>query len=535
MQQRYILLSLCACILASSFAFSQTVQYPEFTVPLYRYAQDQRYSEHKSILYLADIDTQLGVSLFPNKNKQREFNIDSFRISISRELSKAGIQGKWVDTPDLSMVVIINSFAAAPINTSAFGVITYSLSGKVKIAVMNRRNEMYTLKDADISEMVQYDPAKGIKNEFTNELANATAVGNFNLLYGAIKKMVLRAEDSYMNAYKVRTISLSNVYRAEKKYPELVFFDSLNTKLVEDLNKKATTDYKQLVVPYETSITAFLNKEFPKGYDMKDIKVAGNYTLAFLYYLAYDTVKLRQTLDFLYENSTKFMGNRLQYNDRKPFQTELTAYYSSLDQPKMKPDSSSGDIKSIFGGAEKSSDGWLVLEKGDTLKGKHIIQKLGGTMIDLDGGNKVIFEYTNEKGKTVRKNFKYGEIRTLCFNQRVYESHKFKPNMAQAGALSMDLLRARDYMLEVVYNSEKIKVFKDSYGDDPTNSVLFARPGEKDLANQGKDWQKKKAEMLKEYFKDCPTVMEVVDKTGYDFSTEKGYIKMAQDYSTACK
>jgi hypothetical protein len=213
----------------------------------------------------------------------------------------------------------------------------------------------------------------------------------------------------------------------------------------------------------------------------------------------------------------------------------MNAYYSSVGAPKIRPDSTSGDVKAIFGGAEKSSDGWLVLEKGDTLKGKHIIQKMAGTIIDLDGSNKVIFEYTNEKGKTVRKNFKFGEIRTLSFNQRVYESHKFKPNMAQAGALSMDLLRARDYMLEVIYNSDKIKVFKDSYGDDPTNAVLFTRPGEKELANQGKDWQKKKPEMMKEYFKDCTAVIETLDKSGYDLTTEKGYVKLAQDYSTSCK
>ncbi|WP_315818730.1 hypothetical protein [Paraflavitalea speifideaquila] len=41
-----------------------------------------------------------------------------------------------------------------------------------------------------------------------------------------------------MNAFKTRTITLPSVYRARKKYPELVFFDSLNSRLVADLNKK---------------------------------------------------------------------------------------------------------------------------------------------------------------------------------------------------------------------------------------------------------------------------------------------------------
>lgn len=549
------LLFLGVCFFISSFSYSQTVQYPEFPVSIYRYAQDQRYSDHKSIVYVSDMDEALLTTLFPvkpkkntfNKGKEGEANIDSFRISIGQELSKAGVEAQWGKEPDLAIVIIVNSFSASLINAGSFGTNTYSLSGKAKLAVMNGRKEPYVIKDVTISEQIQQDVNKLIKNSFTEELASQKAVENYSLLFQVIKRMAIRAEDTYMNSFKNRTVNLPSVYRAAKKYPELVFFDSLNSRLVADLNKKAVTDYKQFIVPYENEITTFINKEFPKGYDAKDIKVAGNSTLAFLYYLAYDTVKLRQSLDFLYENGTKFLGNRLEYTDRKPYQVEAAAYYSSLSEPKIKPestssidgtkvksDSTSGDVKAIFGGTVTSHDGWLVLEKGDTIKGKHIVRKMEGTIIDLDGANKVVFEYTNEKGKVVRKNFKYGEIKTLCYNQRVFESHKFKPNMAQAGALSMDLLRARDYMLEVIYNSAKIKVYKDTYGEEPTNAVLFARPGEAELANQGKDWNKKKPEMMKTYFKDCPAVLANLEKTSYDFSNEKGYVQMANDYTT-CK
>lgn len=545
MKQSYTLLLVLLCAFISSTSYSQTVQYPEFSVSIYRYAQDQRYSDHKSIMYLSDLDPTLANNLFPQKAGKNPFkkgkedepvtNIDSFRISISQELAKAGLASKVDAMPDLSFVVIINSFSSSLISAGSFGMNTYSISGKARIAVVNGKQEIYTMKDVDISEQVQQELSKLIKNSFTENLANQQAIINYTLLFRVIQRMATRAEDSYMNSFKTRTITLPSVYRAHKKYPELVFFDSLNSRLVADLNKKGVTDYKGFVQPYETEITTFINKEFPKGYDPKDIKVAGNYALAFLYYLAYDTVKLRQSLDFLYENGTKFLGTRLEYNDRKPYQAEANAYYSSLSAPKIRPDSTSGDVKSVFGGTEKSNDGWLVLEKGDTLRGKHIIKKYHGTMIDLDGSNKVIFEYTNEKGKTVRKTFKYGEVTTLCYNQRVFESHKFKPNMAQAGALSMDLLRARDYMLEVIYSSGKIKVYKDSYGEEPTNAVLFARPGESELANQGKEWNKNKPEKMKEYFKDCATVVAALDKTGYDLNTEKGYLKLADDYSNACK
>lgn len=543
MKWSFALLLICVSIFCSLYSFSQTVQFPEFNVSIFRHAEDQRYSDHKTIIYVADVDEALGTSLFPVKGKfkgfgkdkeENTYNVDSFRMSIARELTRSGIESQWSGTPDLNVVIIISSFSSSIINTGSFGDNTYNISGKAKVAVMNGKNELYTIKDVDLSQMVQYNVGKFIKNEFTNDLATPKAVENYTLVFNAVKKLALQAENSYMDSYKSRSIALSSVYRAHKKYPELTFFDSLNTRLTEELNKKSTKDYKDFIVPYEKEITTFMAKEFPKDYDAKDIKVAGYYDLAFLYYLAYDTVKLRQALDFLYENSTKFMGNRLQYNDRKPFQTEVNAYFSNLGVAKIRPDSTSGDVKSIFGGSEKSADGWMVLEKGDTLKGKHILRKLNGTIIDLDGSNKVLFEYTNEKGKTVRKSFKFGEIKTLSFNKHVYESHKFKPNMAQAGALSMDLLRTRDYMLEVVFASDKIKVFKDTYGDDPTNAILFARPGETELANQGKDWQKKRPEMMKDYFKDCATVVEALDKTSYDFKSDNGYLKLAQDYSS-CK
>jgi hypothetical protein len=496
-------------------------------------------------MYLTDIDPNLANSLFPlkaksgvsgrDKGNQPATPVDSFRVSIAQELTKVGIESQAGDIPDLSYVIIVNSFSSSMISAGSFGTNTYSLSGKARVAIVNGKKEIYMMKDIDISEQMQLDVNKLIKNNFTNELSNQGAIVNYTLLFQVIQQLATRAQGTYVNAFKTRTITLPSVYRARKKYPELVFFDSLNTALVAELNKKAVTDYKEFILPYEKEITTFINNEFPKGYDTKDIKVAGNYTLAFLYYLAYDTAKLRQTVDFLYENGTKVLGIRVEHSDRKALHTETMAYYKSLGEPKIRPDSTSGDVKQVFGGTEKSNDGWLVLEKGDTLKGKHIIKRYHGTMIDLDGSNKVIFEYTNEKGKTVRKTFKYGEVKTLCFNQRVFESHKFKPNMAQAGSLSMDLFKTREYMLEVIYSSDKIKLYKDTYGEDPTNAVLFARPGEAELANQGKEWNKNKPEMMKEYFKDCPTVVATLEKTGYDLKSDKGYMKLAEDYSTACK
>jgi hypothetical protein len=251
-------------------------------------------------------------------------------------------------------------------------------------------------------------------------------------------------------------------------------------------------------------------------------------------YLAYDTVKLKETMTFLYDNSTKFFGNRIEYDGRKPLADDVNAYYASINSPKATIDSNLLGVQRMSDGmgVEKVTEGWLVLEKGDTIKGKQVIEKFAGSIANFDA-NKLLFEYVNEKGKTVRKYFKYGEVKMLNVNNHVYESYKFKPSLTQVKELSFDLLKAREYLLEVIFNSDKIKILKDNYGDSPTNAIVFIRPGEEELANTGKEWNKNRKESMKVYFKDCSSVVDTVEKDGYDLKTDEGYLKLAKDYS-AC-
>src|SRR3954467_9029947 len=95
------LLATLALFTATS-TIAQTVQFPEFSVPIYRYAKDQRYSEHQKIIYVADINEQAGAALFPNKSKQ--YNRNAFIKSVLEEMSKSGI--KMVDKEEDLVVAI---------------------------------------------------------------------------------------------------------------------------------------------------------------------------------------------------------------------------------------------------------------------------------------------------------------------------------------------------------------------------------------------------------------------------------------------
>ncbi len=56
------------------------------------------------------------------------------------------------------------------------------------------RKEVYTLKDVDISEQMQQDVNKLIKNAFTEDLANQQAITNYTLLFRVIQRLATRAE-----------------------------------------------------------------------------------------------------------------------------------------------------------------------------------------------------------------------------------------------------------------------------------------------------------------------------------------------------
>jgi hypothetical protein len=523
------LFSLCA----ASSTLGQTLQFPEFSVPIYRYAKDQRYSEHQKIGFMADINAQLGAVLLPNKSKQ--FDAHAFRKSIINEMNAAGLTIA-PDSADLIVVVDVDNFgAAATAAPDLLGNASYNLSGSAKLAVLNGKQETYFIKNLDLTTTTALKASEVIKNSFTQNLASPKAMENYTLLVRTIVRIAKSSQEDYANSYRTMNIGLTSIYRARKKYPVLLYFDSLNVRLVDDLNKKSTTDYKQLIAPYEAELIALMNKEYPKEYDIKDIKKGVYYDLAFLYYLAYDTMKLRETMTYLYDNSTKFLGIRTEYEGRKPLADNVKAYYTSLNAPKATIDSSLLGVQKMESGmgVEKLTEGWLVLEKGDTIKGKQVTQKFAGSIANLDA-NKLLFEYVNEKGKTVRKLFKYGEVKMLSLNNHVYESYKFKPSFSQAKELSFDLLKAREYLLEVIFNSDKIKILKDTYEDSPSNAIVFIRPGEEEVANSGKEWNKNRKESMKTYFKDCPSVVEKVEKDIYDFKKDESYLKLATDYS-ACQ
>ncbi|SEW14879.1 hypothetical protein SAMN05428988_2497 [Chitinophaga sp. YR573] len=508
---------------------AQTVTYTDYKAPVYRFAENQRFSNHKSIFFVSDINADLLDNLLSSK---KDNSIDLFRGSIIQELSKAGIATPK-DTGDLVVAFLVNRMSLSPIAGNTFTP-TYNVEGEIQEVVINKKGEPYSSKTIKISQQESLASEDQISNDFTKLLANARAVDVYRIIVKHIKSMSFQRQKTFIDGYQMQSFNLPVIYRAKKKYPELASLDSLNDDLVANLKKKDTKDYAQLIKPYEQSYLQLLAQPYPSDYNMKQIKVAGYSELAFLYYLAYDTVQLKKSLDTLYAYSSKFLGTRADYSNREPLLKEISGYYTTLNERKYPLDSSSGEIRSNMFSTEKVSAGWVLLSKGDTIKGKYIDEKMSGSIVNLDEGKYVKFEII-EKDKTVRKNYKLSDVTSFGILGKSYEIHKFKPVFEQNNAVSFDMLRSKSYPFEILYSSAKIRILKENFGEGATNAIVFIRPNETEVANQGRDWFKKKAEMMKEYFKDCPEMLAKLDAATYDFKSDNSYIKMAEDYTNSCK
>jgi hypothetical protein len=511
---------------------AQTLMYTTYNAPVYRHATDQRYSNHKSVLYAADIDLGLAKSLTGRSGD----DIDLKKVFIGAvigDLQKSGLQ-MAKDSGDLNVLYIIDNISVNAIsNPTGFGNTTYSVEGSMREAIINRKGEPYLVRTINLSSQTQIKAEDHVSDDFSKLISNPKAQDAYAILIRTVRDYAFQREKQFADGYHTEEFILPYIYRAQKKYPELAMMDSLNEALVAGLKKKDVTDYTNFVKPYVTAYTDMLNKTYPKDYSAKPIKVASWSELSFLYYLAYDTTNLKKSLDTLQVYTSKFMGNKLDYDPRAPLMKELNEYYATQNYRKYPVDSFTGEVRSdIFSSQKLIDNSWVVTTKGDTVKGRLIMEQMKGSMVDLDAGKYIKFEVM-EKGKPVSKTYKLSEITAFGVGaQKTYEIHKFKPSLVSGGSFNLDALRSKDYPFQVIYSSPKIKVLKENYWDTPTNSIVFIRPNESDVANQGKDWNKKRDEMMQQYFKDCPAMQSKL--SGYDFKSDASYIQMATDYTNSC-
>ncbi|RBL88953.1 hypothetical protein [Chitinophaga flava] len=533
MKKHFMMLAAGALALVTQQGLSQNVTYVNYKAPVFRPAADQRFSNHRNIFFLADINPALCSQLINGAIKPDSART-LFQNTTADELDKLKFNTSK-DAPDMSVGVVFDNLSLTAY-TGAAGLgsfntgMTYTVTGSVIEYVFNKSGEPYVKRDIKLPSQITLTDADNVSTPF-NKVLNAKSGDVYRVMMKIIKQVAIERKKVLVDDFYEEEISLPIIYRAKKKYPEFGAIDSLNEALINELKKKNTKDYSELVKPYEKTYQQLLQQEYPKDYNMKPIKITAYSQLAYLYYLTSDTTNLKTSLDSLYANSYKFLGARTDYEVRSGLLKNLSGYYATLNQRKYPLDSTTGAVKTTMWSRQKLADGWILLTEGDTIRGKHIEEKFMGSIVSLNTTLHIKYEITNEKGKAVEKSYKINDILAFGYLNKTYEVHKFKPTFGQSKSLGFDLLKSKSYPLQVIYQSAKIKILKENYGDEPTNMILFIRPGETEVANQGRDWEKKRDEMMKEYFKDSPAVLSKLANNSYDFKTEKGYVELAKDYS----
>src|SRR5688500_10018492 len=223
MKKARLLKAVAMCILFSNTLLqAQTLEYPSFTVSVFRQATDQRYSDHKLVLYVPHMEDKLLNSLVPVKSKQ--YNSDSFMISICGELVNAGINYS-VSTTDLAALMTMEEFSYTVTSLASMsGVTGYSVTGKAQLYILDYDRKILEKKTIIITELIELKNEEIIKNNFTKELSKKKAIETYTLLARTFIKAFTEFEDKYVTFWKKRPAVLTSFYKPEKKHPELSFF-----------------------------------------------------------------------------------------------------------------------------------------------------------------------------------------------------------------------------------------------------------------------------------------------------------------------
>lgn len=95
--------------------------------------------------------------------------------------------------------------------------------------------------------------------------------------------------------------------------------------------------------------------------------------------------------------------------------------------------------------------------------------------------------------------------------------------------ITSDVNTKRYSLFEEVKKGSKVSLYHEFF---PQDDYTLKKPAEDEFFSPPTLFGRKKA--LKEYFSDCPQMIESIDKGSYDFENKETYIKMFDDYSKFC-
>jgi hypothetical protein len=280
----------------------------------------------------------------------------------------------------------------------------------------------------------------------------------------------------------------------------------------------------------------------------KDVRFAANYNLSVAALLLDKSSDFETHLPLVKENEKGFMGVRLNYDGLKRNQKMIAEAKEDVKEvAKIEPIAAEPDVyeyrksPNAFRFAE-IEEGEAVNQDNESIKGKIRIMSDFPEVVDWrtvqtkSGLGQLMGQMGSDKS-TVRI-FVEGEKKPKKANLKklVYIKDKTGRTFITGKTGGAGNILAKDNMVNTkryalfdeVKSTKKLALFREYF---PQDSYVLKRPTEEEFFSPPGLVGRKKA--LREYFADCPAMLEKINKGEYDFNNKETYVKMYDDYVAA--
>jgi hypothetical protein len=281
----------------------------------------------------------------------------------------------------------------------------------------------------------------------------------------------------------------------------------------------------------------------------KDVRFAANYNLSCASILLDKMDELETTLPKVKENEKGFLGIRLNYDELNRTQKSIAEAKTIVDQvSKIEPIEAEPIIfdykkgQNAFRFAEFEG-GEAVDQDNNSIKGKVRIMSDYPEIVDYRTvqTKSALGQLANQMGSdksSVRifvegeKKPKKANLKKLIFIKdktgRMYITGKTGGAMSGQSS-GRNLVNTKRYALfDEIKTTKKLALYQEFF---PQDSYVLKRPTEEEFYSPPGLIGRKKS--LREYFADCPVMIEKINKGEYDFNNKDTFVKMFNDYEAA--
>jgi hypothetical protein len=280
----------------------------------------------------------------------------------------------------------------------------------------------------------------------------------------------------------------------------------------------------------------------------KDVRFAANYNLSCAAILMGKMDELETILPKVKENEKGFLGIRLNYDGLVSTQKSIIEAKSIVEQiskiEAIEPEPTVYDYKkskSAFRYAE-FEDGEAVDQDNNSYKGRVRIMSDYPELADYRTvqTKTTLGQLVNQIGsdKSSVRIFVEGEKKPKKANLKKLVYIKDKTGRTYitgktGGGASMlsrnNLVNTKHYALfDEIKTTKKLALFQEFF---PQDNYVLKRPTEEEFFSPPGLFGRKKA--LREYFADCPAMLEKINKGEYEYNNKETYLKMYNDYVAA--